>query len=98
MAEHGEIPTAWAGIAAAGTFIGGLIAALFGPWKMPGTQPESGDTKVLAEKLGNLERRQNEMDDRITEVFHLLGDVKDSLSKAQADIREALTRLEERRK
>lgn len=98
MAEHSEIPSAWAGLAAAGTFIGGLLAVLFGPWKMPGAQPESGDTKVLAEKLGNLERRQNEMDDRINEVFHLLSDVKNSLSTAQADVREALTRLEERRK
>ena len=26
MAEHSEIPSAWAGLAAAGTFIGGLLA------------------------------------------------------------------------
>lgn len=98
MAEHGEIPATWAGIAAAGTFIGGLMAALFGRKPAEPKGPENEDTKVLAEKLNQLERRQQTMDERIDEVFHLLGEVKDSLAKAQADVREALTRLQERRK
>lgn len=66
MAEHSEIPSAWAGLAAAGTFIGGLLAALFGPWKMPGAQPESGDT-VMLQRIAKLEQRADDCDQRETD-------------------------------
>lgn len=95
MAETGDI-------VAGATGIGAFFGALFGAWKIfkpAGTpQPGNGDLNVLAQRITDLERRQTAMDDRIEEVFHLMGDVNKSLSQAQADVREALTRLQERRK
>ncbi len=38
------------------------------------------------------------MDERIDDVFHVLGDIQRSMATCQSDIREALTRLQERRK
>jgi len=85
---------------AGATGIGAFFGALFGAWKIfkPATQPEGGDLKVLANKIAEIERRQNAMDERIEEVFHLLGDVQRTMATCQTDIREALTRLQERRK
>jgi len=85
---------------AGATGIGAFFGALFGAWKIfkPATQPEGGYLKVLANKIAEIERRQNAMDERIEEVFHLLGDVQRTMATCQTDIREALTRLQERRK
>ena len=93
MAETGDI-------VAGATGIGAFFGALFGAWKIfkPATQPEGGDLKVLANKIAEIERRQNVMDERLDEVFHLLGDVQRAMATCQTDIREALTRLQERRK
>jgi hypothetical protein len=96
MAEHGEIPAAWAGLAAAGTFIGGVIAALLKFWKQP-EKPES-PMEILTHRVSEVERRQHEMDARVTDVFELLAEVQRTMATCQADIREALTRLQERRK
>lgn len=93
MAETGDI-------VAGATGIGAFFGALFGAWKIfkPATQPEGGDLRVLANKIAEIERRQNVMDERFDEVFHLLGDVQKTMATCQTDIREALTRLQERRK
>jgi hypothetical protein len=93
VAETGDI-------VAGATGIGAFFGALFGAWKIfkPATQPEGGDLKVLANKIAEIERRQNAMDERFDEVFHLLGDVQRTMATCQTDIREALTRLQERRK
>lgn len=93
MAETGDI-------VAGATSIGAFFGALFGAWKIfkPATQPEGGDLRVLANKIAEIERRQNVMDEHFDEVFHLLGDVQKTMATCQTDIREALTRLQERRK
>lgn len=93
MAETGDI-------VAGATGIGAFFGALFGAWKIfkPATQPAGGDLKVLAQRISEMERRQTVMDERIEEVFHLLGDVQRTMATCQTDIREALTRLQERRK
>lgn len=93
MAETGDI-------VAGATGIGAFFGALFGAWKIfkPATQPEGGDLKVLAQRISEMERRQNAMDERMDEAFHLLGGVKDLLTKAQVDVAVALTKLQERRK
>jgi len=68
MAEHSEIPSAWAGLAAAGTFIGGLLAVLFGPFKMPGRQPEKGDGMAMVlQRIAKLEQRADDCDQRETD-------------------------------
>lgn len=59
MAEHGEIPSAWAGIAAAGTFFGGLLAVLFGRKK-----PDKEDDTMTIQRLARLEERADEQDRR----------------------------------
>jgi uncharacterized coiled-coil protein SlyX len=95
VAETGEIV---AGAGVLGTAIAAFLAA-FGWRNKSGTQPpRNGELNVLAQRITELERRQTAMDERIEEVFHLMGDVNKSLSQAQADVREALTRLQERRK
>ena len=93
MAETGDI-------VAGATGIGAFFGALFGAWKIfkPATQPEGGYLGVLANKIAEIERRQNVMDEHFDEVFHLLGDVQKTMATCQTDIREALTRLQERRK
>jgi len=92
MAETGEI-------VAGATGLGAFIGALAGAWKYfkPASAPGNGDS-VLAQRISDMERRQAEMDDRINDVFHLLGDVQSKMATCQTDIREALTRLQERRK
>jgi len=78
-----------------GTLIGGVIGAIF--TRKPVDKPETGD-HVLAQRVAEMERRQSEMDDRIDDIFRLLDGVKSQLSTVAADVREALTRLQERRK
>lgn len=96
MAEHGEIPTAWAGLAAAGTFIGGLIAALFGPWKMPGAQPEKGDD--MATRVARLEARADECDQREIERTGWRNQVFDRLLDLDKKTSAILAILDERRR
>lgn len=93
MAETGDI-------VAGATGVGAFFGALFGAWKIfkPATQPEGGDLKVLAQRISEMERRQTAMDERLDEVLHLMGDVQRTMATCQTDIREALTRLQERRK
>lgn len=82
------------GAAAAGGFIGALWAAL--KWKK---KPEpDGEYEVLAARIAEHERRLNQMDERINDAFDLLTDAAKSMASAQADIREALSRLDERRR
>lgn len=86
-----------AALATTMAFFGALGAAL--KFWSTGGQPEKDDPmEVLRNKVADIERRQDAMDDRIDEVFRLMGSVKDALAVAQADVREALTRLQERRK
>lgn len=94
MAAHTGSELVAAAMAAVMAFFGALGAAIkFWPDK-----PEKGNTDVLTQKVLDMERRQNVMDERIDDVFHLLGDIQRSMATCQSDIREALTRLQERRK
>ena len=95
MAEHSGSEVIAAALASVLAFFGAFGAAIKF-WKTPDV--ETGNSGVIAQQIKDLDRRQTAMDERIDEVFHLLGGVKDSLAQAQADIREALTRLQERRK
>ena len=78
-----------------GAFIGAALAAWY---KLRGGKPDPnhGDYDVLAIRVTELERRQSEMDARLDDVFDLMGSANKSLSACQVDIREALTRLQER--
>lgn len=96
MAEHGEIPTAWQGVIGAATFLGVAVAAFFGRKTPEPRGPENGN--VMAQRLAELERRTTALDERIDDVFAVLGDIQRVLATCQADIREALVRLQERRK
>lgn len=89
MAESSDYATA---AAAAGTFLGGLWAALRWGRKQKQEEPE-----VLA-RLQNLERRCNECDERLRQHEQEIGQIFNALSVCTADVREALTRLQERRK
>lgn len=84
------------GAAAAGGFIGAAWAAWrkFAPMK----PPEDGELKALMRRVEETERRMNHFDERINKVFDLLGDALDKLGECRTDIKEALVRLEERRK
>jgi exonuclease VII small subunit len=91
-----------AGAAVVGTFIGALAAT----WRkiLPGGKDpkkqsyDEKDLKMLAQRLHACERRMERMDKRLDDVFDLLGEAAISMASAQADIREAKTRLEERRR
>jgi hypothetical protein len=84
------------GAAAAGGFLGAAWAA----WRKfgIGKKPEDNNMAVLAARVAETERRLSQMDERLNDVFDILGGVHTTLSTAQADIREALTRLQERRR
>jgi len=90
LAETSDYATA---AAAAGTFLGGLWAAL----KWGKRKPEQEEPEVLA-RLQNLERRCNEYDERLRQHEQEIGQIFNALSVCTADVREALTRLQERRK
>lgn len=96
MAEHGEI-AGW--MAAALAFLGALGAAMkFWNWK-PASAPEKGnDMGALLQRMSEMERRQGEADRRMDDVFDLLTDTQKSLASCEANTREALTRLDERRR
>jgi len=82
------------GAAAAGTFIGTLWAALkFGR----GRKTEESES-MLAQRIDNLERRCNEHDERLKQHEQEIGQIFNALSVCTADVREALTRLQERRR
>jgi hypothetical protein len=96
MAGNTDLTTA---VAAAGTFLGTLLAA-FG-WKKYGPgrpEPGKGETMaVILERLMNIERRLTEHDTRVNDVFNLLEKTSDAMIICQKDITRALTQLEERR-
>ena len=94
MAAHTGSELVAAAMAAVMAFFGALGAAIkFWPDK-----PEKGNTDVLAQKVLDMERRQTEMDRHIDDVFHLLDDVRHTLTTCQVGIADALARLQERRK
>ena len=66
MADTGEIPGWVAGVAAAGTFVGGVIAALFGRKK-----PEDGNM-MLVERITKLETRADTIEHVHVEIFSRL--------------------------
>jgi uncharacterized protein involved in exopolysaccharide biosynthesis len=87
--------------AAAGSFLAALVATWRKLW--PRDKPQKPDDdhedyKMLAQRIETFEKRMDTMDGRINDVFRLLGDAATSMASAQADIREAKTRLEERRR
>jgi hypothetical protein len=53
---------------------------------------------MLAEKVNYLEQRVNEHDERLRQHEQEIGQIFTALSVCTADVREALTRLQERRK
>lgn len=83
-----------AALATCVAFLGALGAAIK-LWPQPAA---NGDYGLLAEKIAEHERRLNQMDERINDAFDLLTDAAKSMASAQADIREALSRLDERRR
>ena len=94
MADNGELP-AWAvGIGGFITAIGTVLAAIFKGRKRPESESEM---EALRLRVSELERRQNDCDKRFERVFDLLAAVDNGLGKCQADVREALARLDERR-
>lgn len=93
MAETSEIVATSTGV---GAFLGALLAA----WKWRGTgdkQPEKGND-TMAVQIAELTRRADGVDKRLDDVFELLTASAKSLGECRENIREALTRLEERRK
>lgn len=96
MPENSSSEIIAAALATTIAFFGALGAALKF-WKHD-KPTEDDPMEILRNKVADIERRQDAMDDRIDEVFRLMGSVKDALAVAQADVREALTRLQERRK
>lgn len=88
MAEHGEIA---AGAGAIGAFLGGLWAAL--KWR----KPSNGDDD-MAVRMAEFERRINDHDKRLDQHENEIAEIFRALSTCTADVREALTRLQERRK
>jgi len=95
MADTGEI-------VAGATGFGAFIGALFGAWKLFGyrrdMEPDKDDhMAVVLNRLDNIERRQSEIDARLSDVFHLLEKASDGLAACRVDITKALTKLDERR-
>lgn len=94
MAETTDMAAA---AAAAGTFLGGLWAALkFGR----GSKQTNGDddmTEINA-RLLDLERRADDTDKRFSECFALLGSTRDKLADCHTAVSVVMARLEERRK
>lgn len=79
--------------------LGGVLTAIGAAVKSTKRKPtEDNEMQVLKQRVSELERRANDTDTRLTEVFGLLHQVDDGLGKCQSDVREALARLDERRK
>lgn len=87
MAETGEIA---ASAGAIGAFLGGLWAAL--RWKKP-----RGDDDMTV-RLQDIERRVGDHDKRLDQHEAEIAEIFRAVSSCTADVREALTRLQERRK
>lgn len=100
MANTPEIPGWAAGLAALGTMIGAAWAAVkaAGQRLKPDSDPEKEQITDMLARIHELERRTDRIDTRLDDVFRLLGNADEALGRCQIDIREALTRLEERRK
>lgn len=65
MAEHGEIPATWTGLAAAATFFGGVLAAIFGRKTPEPNGPEKGgDMADALQRIASLEARATEAERR----------------------------------
>jgi len=99
LAEHGEIPAAWAGLAAAGTFFGGVLAAVFGRKTPEPKGPEKAEASMgawmqqvnekLADHGARLERAETDRkEDR--EDFGLVFKKLDDLSRSNGRIEGAL--------
>lgn len=87
MADSGDIAV---GAGAIGAFFGGLWAALR-------LRRPNGDNE-MAVRIQEVERRVNEHDKRLEQHEKEIGEIFRALSDCTADVREALTRLQERRK
>lgn len=100
MSNTPEIPGWAAGLAAIGTMAGAAWAAIkaAGQRLKPDSDPEKEKIEVMLVRIQELERRTDRIDSRLDDVYRLLGNADEALGKCQTDIREALTRLEERRK
>jgi len=100
LAEHGIGESIAAGLATCLAFLGTLGAALkFWNWDREPKGPEKGeDMGALLQRMSEMERRQGEADRRMDDVFDLLTDAQKSLASCEANTREALTRLDERRR
>lgn len=94
MADQTDIPAWIAGLTAIGAGIVGAIGAAIKAKK----PPEKDGNDVLSVRVEDLERRQEKLEQHMETVFSLLNEALDKLSECRSDIREALTRLEERRK
>ncbi len=92
MAENNDWPAWVLGLGGVLTAIGAAVKS----WKRKPI--EDNEMQVLKQRVSELERRANDTDARLAEVFDLMHGVNESLGKCQSDIREALTRLDERRK
>lgn len=78
-----------------------MLAGFWAAWKSfkPAPAPEKGnDMGALLQRMKDMERRQDDTDRRFDDVFDLLTESQKSLSECQANTREALTRLDERRR
>lgn len=92
MAENGDMPHWAVGVAAAGTFVGGIIAVLFGRKKNEG--PE--DIMVL-QRLARLEERADETDRREAERIQWRSVIFDRLLDLDKKTSTILAILDERR-
>lgn len=92
MANDGDIPTWAAGVAA---IVGGIVAATGAMFRRG--QPDRTDN-VIAALVREHDRRLNAQDHRIDDMYRLLEKMDDTIGTLQADVREALTALRERRK
>lgn len=86
-------------MAAAVAFLGALGAAMKF-WNKPAPAPEKAEASMgaLLQRMSEMERRQTDTDHRLDDVFDLLTDTQKSLASCEANTREALTRLDERRR
>lgn len=107
MPDAPDIPSWWAGILAAGTFIGGIIVAIFkgGKAKPESERHDDREIQHMMDRMGKIESRQSESDIRIEVAMNLFGEVKEQSSEIKKQLNEmnmnitrALTQLEERRR
>ena len=93
---NGDIPAAWAGIAAAGTFIGGIIAALFRCRTKPAICPENCREEMLLE-ITRLKERADDNDRNDAERNSVRNEIFQRLLELDKNVSSILAILDERK-